>query len=137
MSRKPLTTDQLKAYKERIDGGGLSEVRQVYAEMYAQGYNYAGWAGGVANGSSITGVSALEYLKGTALLGIGADACKNLSDAQIDSIRLSMGKGYIDTLIDTPCDLVTPSHETSITKKPSLSTKRALRPTASAWTTGR
>lgn len=76
MSTKPLTTEQLKAYKERMESGGLSEVRQVYAELYAQGYNYAGWAAGVANGSGNQPVNALDNARASLHHGQAvANAC--------------------------------------------------------------
>jgi hypothetical protein len=93
-----LTSNQLQSYADRINAGGLDAAKQVYAELYALGYNYAGWAQGVATGQTLTGVSALDYLTGTALMGLGGPACRNLSDAQIDKIRLDMAQGYVQTL---------------------------------------
>lgn len=51
----------------------------MYTDLYAQGYNYAGWAEGVAKGDSFAGQAALEYLQGTALMGLGGDSCRNLT----------------------------------------------------------
>ncbi|WP_157768751.1 hypothetical protein [Paracidovorax avenae] len=42
----------------------------------------------------------MDYLGGTAMIGLGGDACRNLTPAQIDSIRVDMSIGYINTLID-------------------------------------
>ena len=39
--------------------------------MNSQGYKYAGWDNGVAQGSSISGNAALDFLAGTAMVGIG------------------------------------------------------------------
>jgi hypothetical protein len=69
------TTQQIGQYITQINNGGIDQVRQVYDSLYAQGYNYAGWAGGVASGDSITGLSALSFLQGTALMGLGGEAC--------------------------------------------------------------
>jgi hypothetical protein len=94
-----LTSDQLKSYGDRINAGGLDAAKQVYAELYALGYNYAGWAQGVATGQTLTGVSALDYLTGTALMGLGnSQTCRNLSDEQVDKIRVDMAKGYVQAL---------------------------------------
>lgn len=97
---QPLTIEQLKSYQDRIDNGGLEQVRQVYGELYKKGYNYAGWALGVANGKTMTGLAALEFLKGTALMGLDIASCRNLSQSTIDVIRYGMGKSYITALIN-------------------------------------
>src|SRR5881628_2219943 len=93
-----LTTQQIDQYISLIDTGGVDAVRQVYDTLYAQGYNYAGWASGVASGSTMTGQSALDYLQGSALMGLGSDACRNLTSEQIDNIRVDMANGYLETL---------------------------------------
>ena len=54
-----LIESKLFSYRERILSGGLSSVVQVYAELQAQGFGYAGWARGVASGGSVPGQSAL------------------------------------------------------------------------------
>jgi hypothetical protein len=94
----PITTAELDSYQRRINSGGLQAAIQVYGELYAKGYNYAGWASGVATGGTVTGVSALSYLSSTALMGIGSDACRNLTQGQIDKIRVDMSGGYLTTL---------------------------------------
>ena len=93
-----ITSQQLNQYINQITTGGVEQARQVYDILYAQGYNYAGWAAGVARGDSITGVSALDYLQSTALMGLGGDACRNLTQTQIDGIRVDMALGYLQTL---------------------------------------
>lgn len=97
---KELSIGQLEIYRTRINTGGLSEAIKVYGELYAHGYRYAGWGRGVATGRTVTGVSALDFLSSTALLGLGSqEVCKNLTPAQIDKIRVSMAKGYVGALI--------------------------------------
>lgn len=78
-----ISKEQLKAYKDQIATGGVEAVRQVYQTLYDKGYNYAGWALGVATGNTITGQSALQFLQSTALMGLDSQTCKNLSAAQI------------------------------------------------------
>jgi hypothetical protein len=90
-----ITSQQLGQYQTMLDNG---QVSQFYDAMSAQGYNYAGWANGVARENSITGLSALDYLKGTALMGMGGEACRILSTPQIEQIKQDMAKGYLDTL---------------------------------------
>lgn len=63
----------------------------MYQDLYAKGYNYAGWALSVASGNTITGTAALDYLTGTALMGLGnTEVCRNLTPAQVDKIRVDM-----------------------------------------------
>ncbi|MCS4511048.1 calcium-binding protein [Xylophilus ampelinus] len=94
-----LTVSQLISYRGAIKSGGMDAARTVYADLNSQGYHYAGWALGVATGNSITGQSALDYLSGTAMIGLGGDACRNLTPAQVDNIRMDMALGYINKLI--------------------------------------
>jgi Cadherin-like domain/Bacterial Ig domain len=100
MTPAKITLAEVELLRERVKTGGLAEARIVYDELAAKGYGYAGWAGGVARGDTITGVSALDYLKGTAMMGLSAEACLNLSPTQIDKIRLGMAGGYLDTLAE-------------------------------------
>ena len=95
-----LTTAQLNGYLTQIQKGGVADAVQVYQQLYDKGYNYAGWAQGVATGETITGTAALDYLTGTAMIGLGGPECRNLSPAQIDKIRRDMAEGYVQTLID-------------------------------------
>jgi hypothetical protein len=97
---QPLTTTQIQQHIDAVNTGGVDAARQMYDSLYAQGYNYAGWASGVAKGNTITGQSALDYLSGTAMMGLGGDACRNLTPAQIDKIRVDMAGGYLKTLYD-------------------------------------
>ncbi len=90
-----LSTQQLQDYRAHIRNAGTLDQKKavaiaVYQDLYDKGYNYAGWALGVATGNTITGTAALDYLTGTALMGIGSEACQNLSAAQIDKIRVDM-----------------------------------------------
>lgn len=61
-----LTTAQLEAHSRQLANGTLADAKQVYADLYSQGYKYAGWAGGVASENTIAGVSAVNFLTGTA-----------------------------------------------------------------------
>ena len=90
---------KLISYKERILTGGLRSVVEVYSELYAQGYGYAGWARGVALGDSITGQSALGFLTNSAAAGAGGLGCRMVSVEFLDGIRVDMALGYLDALI--------------------------------------
>lgn len=88
---------QLNGYQDLVTGGKIGEFYDI---MNSQRYKYAGWANGVAQGSSISGNSALDFLAGTAMVGIGGAACRNLSRNTIDSVRKDMAQGYLDTRKD-------------------------------------
>ncbi len=92
---KELNIAQLNVYQDLLSGGHAEEF---YQAISAQGYQYSGWAVGVYRGDTVTGASALGYLSSSAVMGIGSEACKNLSQVQIDSIRNDMAQGYLTTL---------------------------------------
>jgi hypothetical protein len=91
-----LTTQQIQNYQSQIQNAGTLAQQKaaaiaVYQDLYAKGYNYAGWALGVATGNTITGTAALDYLTGTALMGLGnTEMCRNLTPAHVDKIRVDM-----------------------------------------------
>jgi hypothetical protein len=93
-----LTTAQLETYAQQLANGTPADLEQVYADLYSKGYTYAGWAGGVASESTTTGVSAVNFLTGTALMGWGGPQCRNLSASTLDSIRIEMARQYVETL---------------------------------------
>ena len=68
---QPITTAQLQHLQDVIKSGGIDAAVQAYTLLNEQGYAYGGWARGVAAGDSISGQSALSYLQGTALMGLG------------------------------------------------------------------
>jgi hypothetical protein len=83
-----VTTTQLNQYLVRLQSGNVNTAINIYGDLLSKGYNYAGWAQGVATGNSITGQSALDFLSGTALMGLGGESCKNLSESQLNPGRL-------------------------------------------------
>lgn len=50
-----ITTTQLQNLQQSVQSGGADAAAQAYGSLYAQGYNYAGWAQGVATGDSTRG----------------------------------------------------------------------------------
>ncbi|MBT1536751.1 hypothetical protein B7R78_0006335 [Ralstonia solanacearum] len=54
-------------------------INEFYNNLKNEGYAYAGWGGGVAREDSIAGISAVDYLTGSALMGMGGEACWNIS----------------------------------------------------------
>ena len=85
-----ITSAQLQSLQQSVQTGGVSAAAAAYSSLYARGYNYAGWAEGVARSDSLAGSAALKYLKETAIMGMGGDQCKNLTSTQIDKIRTDM-----------------------------------------------
>lgn len=55
---EPISVNQLKAYRQAVETRGVVGVVEVYAELYSQGYTYAGWALGVAAGDTTSGQAA-------------------------------------------------------------------------------
>jgi Ca2+-binding RTX toxin-like protein len=94
---QPLTTQQLEQYLTAIKTGSIDAVGQVYADLYAHGYNYGGWAEGVAKGNSITGMSALHFLKASYADKSGT----SLTDAQTDKIRVDMARRTLEEYLRT------------------------------------
>ena len=72
---------------------------KVYQELQDKGYGYAGWAKGVATAETVTGIAAVDYLTGTALIGLGGQECRNLGQVQVDAIRVGMADGYVRALL--------------------------------------
>lgn len=93
-----LSSAQINQYLDTIKNGGIEQVIAVYTDLYNKGYDYAGWARGVASGDSMTGQAALDFLKGSALMGVGSEACRNLTPEQINQIRIDMANSYLATL---------------------------------------
>jgi hypothetical protein len=87
-----ITSTQLKNFQISVEFGGVNAAVQAYGSLYSQGYGYTGWAKGVATGDSLSGGAALNYLQGTALMGLGGELCRNLTPAQIDKIRIDMAE---------------------------------------------
>ena len=74
------------------------QLSGIYSTLENAGYAYAGWAKGVANADTVAGISAIDYLKGTALMGLGSWQCQNLSSETLGSIKLGMAEQYLLTL---------------------------------------
>ena len=95
-----LTKEQLNNYRKIMENGGVNGAIQVYSELLTKGYNYAGWAKGVAGADTLTGNSALAYLEGSALLGINGNGSSNISVQQATNIKVGMALGYVDSLLE-------------------------------------
>ncbi|MEQ6352876.1 calcium-binding protein, partial [Ralstonia pseudosolanacearum] len=90
-----ITRGDLRYLKDLLHMGLVSEF---YLYLQKQGYSYAGWAGGVAREDSIAGISAVDYLTGSALMGMGGQACWDLSPEKSVAIKQGMAQAYLDAL---------------------------------------
>lgn len=93
-----LTLAEIEQYQTQIKQGGINAVLQVYDSLYESGYNYAGWAGGVARGDSISGQAALQFMQSSAAMGLSGEAGQNLNPLQLDALRVDMALGYLQAL---------------------------------------
>ncbi|MGC0016317.1 hypothetical protein ACPPTR_12555, partial [Ralstonia pseudosolanacearum] len=87
--------DDLSHLKDLLHMGLVSDF---YLYLQKQGYGYAGWGGGVAREDSIAGISAVDYLTGSALMGMGGQACWDLSTDKSKIIKKEMAQAYLDSL---------------------------------------
>jgi hypothetical protein len=90
-----LTLTQLDAYQLQLNTGDISGV---YTSLLNNGYAYAGWAGGVADGDTVSGVAALDFLTDSAMVGAFGPECTVLSPERIQTIKQQMAQSYLDTL---------------------------------------
>ena len=80
-----ITSTQIQKYINDVKTGGVTAATQVYQQLLDKGYNYSGWAKGVAEGSTITGREALDFLTNSSLMGVGSDACFHFPAAHVEA----------------------------------------------------
>ncbi len=96
LSCLPLSNADLHSLNQVLIMGGAG---QLYAALEARGYGYADWASGVAasmDKTSDRGVG--DYLRGTALMGIGSPICQVLTPTQARKLRFDLAKSYLRQL---------------------------------------
>ena len=98
-----VTIQELKAYRQNIENAGtlgkkLQAVIDMYSDMQAKGYTYAGWAKGVAAEDTITGKSAIQFMKNSAVQYQNRDL-NSWYSTDSEYIKFDMAFGYLDTLI--------------------------------------
>ncbi len=94
-SRLPLLPADLHSLNQILVIGG---VKQFYASLESRGYGYASWAHGVAGHMAIAGSGTMDYLRGTALMGIGSPIFRILAPTQIKKLRFDLAKAYLRLL---------------------------------------
>lgn len=92
-----LSSTQLSQFVASMQNGSLAPV-DFYRYMQSQGYQYAGWAEGVATGNELAGIAAIDFLKKSAHDGVGGVPPRDVTDQQIDAIRKDMAIGYAEAL---------------------------------------
>lgn len=102
MSKPQVVTQaEIKRYRDDIKDNGVAGVIRTYDALLTKGYDYAGWAKGVAEAEgmswnsllpkgSVTGRAAVMFLK--------ESSGKDLSEAQLNKIRVGMAQGYLNFL---------------------------------------
>ena len=95
---KPLTLNQVNDLKQLVQQGDVTTAIEVYRGLQELGYAYAGWAKGVAAADSVTGVSAMDYLAKSAMIGVSGEGGTVLTPAQADRIRMDMSLAYLNQL---------------------------------------
>lgn len=100
-SRRSYTVKQLENYQKNIKKNGVADAVKFYDDLYddGDGYRYAGWAVGVARNDTVTGKAATDFMMKTARQGVSGKPPKNLSTADINSIKKGMALGYANALI--------------------------------------
>jgi YD repeat-containing protein len=93
----PITPAQLTALEQQDLNGTPAGVASFYATLYnTYGYGYAGLAEGVVTDSSLSGVTAYQYL-----LNSAAAQGVTLTPTDIGNIENSLATSYAQTLIDS------------------------------------
>lgn len=98
-SRQSYTLEQLQVYSDSIKNNGVVGAVQFYDDMYDSGYNYAGWAVGVARDDTVTGKAATNFLTKTANRGVGGKPPRDLTNLDLDKIKKNMAQGYVNALM--------------------------------------
>lgn len=83
-----ITLNDIERYRGEIKQNSVNGVIKVYAELQSKGYTYAGWAGGVASGNTLTGQAALKYMSHS----------YNHKPINTDKIRIEMALAYLSAL---------------------------------------
>ncbi|KPN71877.1 hypothetical protein [Neisseria sp. 83E34] len=85
-----ITQQDINNYKDQINKNGVGGAISVYQSLQNKGYTYAGWAGGVASGKTVTGQAALNFM--------AASSGKTFSESQLNNIRIDMANSYLNSL---------------------------------------
>ncbi|PIT47598.1 calcium-binding protein [Snodgrassella alvi] len=93
LEAKKVSAAEIRAWREQILNGDLSDVGEVYQRLAKRGYHYAQWAYGVASADTITGNGALEFMQ-----AVAKEHHHILTDDETNKIRRHMALGYLEML---------------------------------------
>lgn len=82
--------NDIERYQNMIKTQGVQGAIRVYEELLSKGYDYAGWAKGVAKGDTVTGEAAILFMEET--------SGRKFSESKLNEIRVDMAKGYLGAL---------------------------------------
>ncbi|MCO6513461.1 MAG: hypothetical protein J6589_03215 [Snodgrassella sp.] len=88
-----ISKSQIKAWREQIENGDLSDAGEVYLQLAKRGYYYAKWAYGVESSDTITGNGALEFMG-----AVATEKQQILTFDKTNKIRKEMAMAYLSKL---------------------------------------
>ena len=97
---KPLTQQDINRYRQDIKQNHIQGVVRTYADLLSKGYNYAGWAKGVAEAEGMTWSSLRkgETTGRAAVMYMKDSSGQIFSEQRLNRIREGMAEGYLDFL---------------------------------------
>lgn len=90
-SKPFVTRNEINHYRDIVDRYGVAGAIVVYGKLKEKGFAYAGWAGGVASGNTITGQAALGFMQETEKQRHGI----KIPQETVDDIRIAMKMGGV------------------------------------------
>lgn len=97
---RPLTQQDINRYKNDIRQHGVQGVIRTYSDLLSKGYNYAGWAKGVAEAEGMTWSSLPkgETTGRAAVMFMKDSSGQTFSEQKLNQIRVGMAEGYLNFL---------------------------------------
>lgn len=97
---RPLTQQDINRYKNDIRQHGVQGVIRTYIDLLSKGYNYAGWAKGVAEAEGMTWSSLPkgETTGRAAVMFMKDSSGQTFSEQRLNQIRVGMAEGYLNFL---------------------------------------
>lgn len=97
---KPLMQQDIDRYKNDIKQNHIQGVVRTYSDLLSKGYNYAGWAKGVAEAEGMTWSSLPkgETTGRAAVMFMKDSSGQTFSEQKLNRIREGMAEGYLDFL---------------------------------------
>ena len=97
---RPLTQQDIDRYKNDIKQNHIQGVVRTYSDLLSKGYNYAGWAKGVAEAEGMTWGSLPkgETTGRAAVMCMKDSSGQTFTEQKLNRIREGMAVGYLDFL---------------------------------------